>query len=123
MPLSKKFFSERNEIFMQLSKMKNIIVLKGMSSNVVDEAIVVLKPNVKIKQSEYNTKQKISDEEKAKKLIVVKEAEHTINTYVEKLQSKHKNKEQESFQKKYQFLQIMNGVLILIIVISAIIIA
>ena len=43
---------------MQLSKMKNIIVLKGMASNVVDEAIVVLKPNVKIKQSEYNTKGK-----------------------------------------------------------------
>ena len=30
-----------------MNKLKNIIVLKGMSSNVVDEAIVILKPNIK----------------------------------------------------------------------------
>ena len=43
---------------MQLSKKKNTIVLKGMASNVVDEAIVVLKPNVKLHQNEYNSRRK-----------------------------------------------------------------
>ena len=108
---------------MQLSKMKNIIVLKGMSSNVVDEAIVVLKPNVKIKQSEYNTKQKIGNFNKTKKLVVVKEAENTINTYVKKLQLETKNREDTAFKKKYKFLQVMNGILILTIVVSAILLA
>ena len=75
---------------MQLSKMKNIIVLKGMASNVVDEAIVVLKPNVKIKQSEYNTKGKRNLADKNKKMIVLKEAENTINSYVKKIQRESK---------------------------------
>jgi len=72
---------------MQLSKMKNIIVLRGMSSNVVDEAIVVLKPNIKLKQSEYNSKGKMTSIDKNKKMIVTKEAENTINLYIKKLQN------------------------------------
>ena len=38
---------------MQINKMKNIVVLKGIDSNVVEEAIVVLKPNIKFKQREH----------------------------------------------------------------------
>ena len=37
---------------MQNSRLKNSIVLRGMASNIVDEAIVILKPNVKIKSKE-----------------------------------------------------------------------
>ncbi len=103
---------------MQLSKMKNIIVLKGMASNVVDEAIVVLKPNVKLKQSEYNTKGKIQGEDKNKKMIVMKEAENTINNYVKKLQKEASNKEEISLRKKYKFLQVCNALLISSIVIA-----
>ena len=78
---------------MQLSKMKNIIVLRGMASNVVDEAIVVLKPHVKLKQNEYNSKGKLESEEKNKKMIILKEAENTINNYVKKIQKDSKNSE------------------------------
>ena len=31
---------------MENNKIKNTIVLRGMASNVVDEAIVILKPNI-----------------------------------------------------------------------------
>lgn len=103
--------------------MKNIIVLKGMASNVVDEAIVVLKPNVKLKQSEYNTKQKRTLEDKNKKMIVMKEAESTINTYVKKLQKEAKNKEDTNLRKKYKFLQISNTVLIISIIMATLILA
>lgn len=107
---------------MQLSKMKNIIVLKGMASNVVDEAIVVLKPHVKLKQSEYNTKGKRSLVDKNKKMIVMKEAESTINLYVKKLQKDAKKIEDKQFKMKYKFLQICNVVLILSIIIASLII-
>ena len=103
---------------MQLSKMKNIIVLKGMSSNVVDEAIVVLKPNVKLKQSEYNTKGKHLAVDKNKKMIVTKEAENTINLYVKKLQKESKMREDHQLKVKYKFLQICNIFLILTILIT-----
>lgn len=108
---------------MQLSKMKNIIVLKGMASNVVDEAIVVLKPNVKLKQSEYNTKQKRTLEDKNKKMIVMKEAESTINMYVKKLQKEAKKREDTNLRKKYKFLQISNTVLILSMIVAIFILA
>lgn len=107
---------------MQLSKMKNIIVLKGMASNVVDEAIVVLKPHVKIKQSEYNRKGKQNLQDKNKKMIVMKEAESTINTYVKKLQKETKKSETQVLKMKYKFLQICNAVLVLSIIIATLII-
>ena len=34
---------------MEANKMKNMIVLKNLPSNIVDEAFVILKPNSKIK--------------------------------------------------------------------------
>lgn len=108
---------------MQLSKMKNIIVLRGMASNVVDEAIVVLKPNVKIKQSEYNSKRKPNAENKNKKMVVLKEAESTINTYVKRLQKESKMLEDTKLKRKYKFLQICNAILILTIIIATLLIA
>ncbi len=107
---------------MQLSKMKNIIVLKGMASNVVDEAIVVLKPHVKLKQSEYNHKTKRTLHDKNKKMIVVKEAESTINAYVRKLQKDVKKVEDKRLKMKYKFLQICNIGLILTIIIASLIV-
>ncbi len=106
---------------MQLSKMKNIIVLRGMSSNVVDEAIVVLKPHIKLKQSEYNRKGKTSLADKNKKMIVTKEAENTINLYVKELQKEVKKKEDNLFKMKYKFLQICNIALVLTIIIATLI--
>ena len=36
--------------------MKNMIVLKNLPSNIVDEAFVILKPNSKIKVEDYAEK-------------------------------------------------------------------
>lgn len=108
---------------MQLSKMKNIIVLRGMSSNVVDEAIVVLKPNIKLKQSEYNSKGKMTSIDKNKKMIVTKEAENTINLYIKKLQKDSKMQINDQLKMKYKFLQICNIALVCTIIIAALILA
>lgn len=103
--------------------MKNIIVLRGMSSNVVDEAIVVLKPNIKLKQSEYNSKGKMTSIDKNKKMIVTKEAENTINLYIKKLQKDSKTQINDQLKMKYKFLQICNIALVCTIIIAAVILA
>ena len=89
--------------------MKNIIVLRGMASNVVEEAIVVLKPNVKLKQ---NATYKTNSEKDMKKMIVLKEAESTINSYIEKIQNENQKQEDRILKNKYRFLQICNAGLI-----------
>lgn len=106
---------------MQLSKKKNTIVLKGMASNVIDEAIVVLKPNIKLKQSEYNSKGKASSDDRNKKMIVLKEAENTINMYVKKLEGEVGKKEDRNLKLKYKFLQVCNIILVLTIVTTTLI--
>ena len=37
---------------MSTENMKNMVVLKNLPSNIVDEAIVILKPNIKLKKLE-----------------------------------------------------------------------
>ena len=101
---------------MQLSKKKNTIVLKGMASNVIDEAIVVLKPNIKLRQNEYRAKGKSYVEDKNKKMIVLKEAENTINMYMKKLEKESRKNFDRNFKFKYNFLKVCNIILILTIV-------
>ena len=48
-----------------MSKMKNMIVLKEVKSNLIEEAIVVFKENVKIPQENYIKKGKLSSGEKS----------------------------------------------------------
>ena len=50
---------------MNMSDMKNIVILKDLPSNLVDEAIVFLKQNQKIKKLEY-----IENTEKFKKVVI-----------------------------------------------------
>ena len=52
----------------QNSRLKNSIILRGMASNVVDEAIVILKPNIKIKKMELSKNKGIVE----KKLKILK---------------------------------------------------
>ncbi len=80
---------------METSKMKNIVVLKNLPSNIVDEAIVILKQNRKIKNLEYIDKNKnISKEGEAtnSKEYILKEAEMLVSSYIEKNQKKPENK-------------------------------
>ena len=38
---------------MDKGKMKNMVVLKDLPSNLIDEAIIILKPNKRIKKVDY----------------------------------------------------------------------
>ena len=64
---------------MNSNQMKNIIVLKNLPSNIVDEAFIILKNNKKIKSLERIEKQNTNLTEKQKTgEYIVKEAEMVI---------------------------------------------
>ena len=43
------------EVQMETSKLKNMVVLKNLPSNIVDEAIIVLKTNKKVKDKNHKS--------------------------------------------------------------------
>jgi len=75
---------------MDIQNMKNMVVLKNLPSNLIEEAFVVLKDNVKV------NKEKIAENKKEKKKInniktkdyVIKEAEMIVSEYISKIETK-----------------------------------
>lgn len=103
------------------SKMKNMVVLKNLPSNIVEEAYVVLKPNKNLK---INLQKQENNEERIPSEYVVKEAEMVISNYLSKIEDKKiiKNSEIEKIKKKYKNLKhismILAGILLLNIMIN-----
>ena len=101
---------------MNESKMKNMVVLKNLPSNIVEEAYVVLKPNQKLKKN-------IEKQEDENKLVtsdyVVKEAEMVVSNYLSKIEENKtiRRLEEEKIKKKYLKVRklslILGGILIL----------
>lgn len=94
---------------MESSKLKNMIVLKNLPSNIVDEAIIVLKTNKKVKklQKIEQNKNSISDEvDKKDKEYILKEAEMLVNSYISKIEhNEKKNIFNKEANKKYNKLK------------------
>lgn len=78
---------------MNVSNMKNMVVLKNLPSNLIDEAIVVLKSNTKINKLEKIENFKCSNsggENKASNGYVLKEAEMLVSEYISKIEDNKK---------------------------------
>ena len=94
---------------MEVSNMKNIIVLKNLPSNLVEEAIVILKTNKEAKKLEYiekNSKQNV-DRDKNTNEYMVREAESVISSYISKIEdNKNKKTPNINIEKKYKKLKI-----------------
>ena len=96
---------------MESSKLKNMVVLRNLPSNIIDEAIIVLKTNKKVKKLqkiEQNKNIQNNENEKKDKDYILKEAEMLINSYISKVESDDKKdifnkakKEKYSKLKKY----------------------
>lgn len=69
---------------MNISNMKNMIVLKNLPSNLIDEAIVILKANKKIKKGMYLGEQKNKREnmDEDTEEFIVREAEMIVSDYI-----------------------------------------
>lgn len=83
---------------MNTNNVKNMLVLKNIPSNLVDEAIIILKNNIEAKKLEKIDKNEDGIQEESKKAnsidsdYIVKEAELIVNNYIDKIESKEKEK-------------------------------
>lgn len=112
---------------MDVSNMKNIIILKSLPSNLVDEAIVFLKENKKVKRYQYIVKNYEEEGKNLKQNIdinhadyIKKEAEYIISQYISKLETKSpkwKNN-MEKLEKKYKTSIKINFILTFATIIS-----
>ena len=70
--------------------MKKMVILKDLPSNMIEEALIVFKDNVKIHKTQKIEKNKSEEkEEKAKsKEYMVREAEMVIADYISKVEKK-----------------------------------
>lgn len=101
---------------MNMSDMKNMIVLKNLPSNLVDEAIIILKENKKIHKYEMaDAKEENSKEENKErnkkdsvkqddKNYIIKEAEMLVQSYTKELEEKSPKRQYniKKLEKKYK---------------------
>ena len=99
------------EVQMNQGGLKNMVVLKNLPSNIVEEAIIVLKTNKKIKQVEKIEKEKVTENKDTKTReddYILKEAEMLVNTYISKLEDKKKTREITNKKEKQKYNRIKN---------------
>lgn len=108
---------------MKQNQMKNMVVIKNLPSNIVDEAIIILKNNKKIKSLNKIEKQGTEKPEKEiNENYVVKEAEMVISNFISQIE---KEKHFKSFSIKqlefrYKKMKAVTIVLSIIVVINII---
>ena len=70
--------------------MKNMVILRDLPSNIVEEAFIIFKDNVKIHKKEKVEKNKIigKGEKPKSKDYMIKEAEIVIQEYISRIEKK-----------------------------------
>ncbi len=100
---------------MNISQMKNMIVLKDLPSNILDEAIVILKNNAKVKDKEKIDNGNLSnfkENQNDNYDYVIKEAEYIIQDYIKDIEKPKETKNQlKNINTKYKRLQISSFLL------------
>ncbi len=92
---------------MNKSNMKNMIVLKNLPSNLIEEAIVILKENQRIKKLNLVPQEKNIEDSIDEDNYIIKEAEFVISNYIRESEKVKENKE-EIINKKYKKLRIIS---------------
>ncbi len=110
---------------MESSDMKNMVVLKNLPSNMVEEAIIIFKENQKVREKEFIEKgNKINSVEiqTKSKDCILKEAEMLVTDYINKIENK-KNFEKGDMNivSKYKRLKYYSIISTILFVISLII--
>ena len=108
---------------MEKSQMKNIVVLKNLPSNLIEEALVIVKSKKNVKTLEYiDKKEKVKkqQDEKDAKNYIIREAESVINSYINAMEKKDKKQENINIHKKYKTLKIYSILATILMIISMI---
>ena len=110
---------------METSNMKNMVVLRNLPSNIVDEAIIILKSNKKVKKLELVEKNKQSNSQSGEhknKEYIVREAEMLVNSYIGKIENtKVRDSKNNILKEKYNRLKKYSFIATVILFISLII--
>ena len=94
---------------METSKMKNMVVLKNLPSNLVDEAIVILKSTKKVKKLEKIDKNNVINQTERvnkDKDYIFKEAEMLISNYISKLENESEQKTIRSIKNSRKYIRL-----------------
>ncbi len=96
---------------MENSKLKNMVVLKNLPSNLVEEAIVILKSNKKVKKLqkiEKNNANSRPKRTKGEKDYILKEAEMLVSNYISKLENDYRAKELKRVKASQKYKRLRN---------------
>ena len=107
---------------MEKNQMKNIVVLKNLPSNLIDEAIVILKSNKTAKKLEYiDKKENLNKEEfdKNKNNYIIREAESVISNYINVIERREKRENNIKVSKRYRNLKVYSIIVTVILFIVA----
>ena len=110
---------------MESSYMKNMVVLKNLPSNIVEEAIIIFKENQKVKEKEFierGNKINSAEIQTKSKDFILKEAEMLVTDYIKKIENKKKfEKGNKNIMTKYKILKYYSVTSTILLVISLII--
>lgn len=107
---------------MESSDMKNMVVLKNLPSNMVEEAIIIFKETQKVKQKELidkGNKMNSSDSQCKSREYIIKEAEMLVSDYIKKIENK-KSENSRDLIYKYKKLKKYSLVSTMLLIISMI---
>ena len=110
---------------MESSDMKNMVVLKNLPSNMVEEAIIIFKENQRIKERELVEKsgpKNIIEVQHKNKEAILKEAEMLITDYMNKIEEKKQStiNNQNKILFRYKRLKLYSVTLTILLIISLI---
>lgn len=95
---------------MQVNKTNNIVFLKNVESNLIEEAVVILKNGVTLNN---NLKEKTNKKEE-KSINILKEAELIVNQKIKENDIKFEKYKVNKLEKKIKILKFINSILILL---------
>ena len=106
---------------MEKCQMKNIVLLKNLPSNLIEEAIVIFKSNKYAQKYEYIEKnENIKKEEKNKnsKDYIIREAESVLSNYINSVEKKEKINKNNIINKKYKSLKVYSVIISILLVLA-----
>lgn len=89
---------------MNTEVMKNMVVIKNLPSNMIEEAFVILKPNLKVKELD-NIKTDRKSYNINKEDYVIKEAELLVSEYISKIEKGENIRKNNLMERKYKKLK------------------
>ena len=109
----------KGENFMNKCEMKNVVILKNLPSNLIEEAFVVVKSKKVAKSLKYIDSKSKSNQEKSDNYII-REAESVLSSYVKQVEKKEVKIDDSVWKKKYKVAIIFNLIISIGFLISVI---